>query len=211
MRFTIAAIVLALTAAGPALAASTAGEAVHAPKGAVPGSYEDWCAEHQVPESLDTRCNPALIPAFKATKDWCAEDGLPESQCLKCNPNLKIVRPPKPGAPPPKAAAAKPPSAPLPESASAGSPKRPASDTSGGHAPKGAMPGSFDDWCGEHQVAESLDTRCNPALIPAFKATKDWCAEHGLPESQCLKCNPGLKIIRPPQPGAPPPKPAGGK
>jgi hypothetical protein len=67
----------------------------HAPKDVKPGSYEDWCGEHQVPESQCTRCNPDLIPAFKATKDWCAEHGLPESQCLKCNPTIKITRPPK--------------------------------------------------------------------------------------------------------------------
>jgi hypothetical protein len=48
-----------------------------------------------VPESQCTRCNPALIPAFKATKDWCAEHSLPESQCTKCNPELKITRPAK--------------------------------------------------------------------------------------------------------------------
>jgi len=59
-----------------------------------PGSHEDWCDEHEVPESLCTRCNAALIPAFKATHDWCPEHGLPESQCLLCNPDLKIVRPP---------------------------------------------------------------------------------------------------------------------
>ena len=67
----------------------------HAPASAEPGSYEDWCGEHEVPESMCTRCNPSLIPAFKATNDWCGEHGLPESQCLKCNPDLKIVRPPK--------------------------------------------------------------------------------------------------------------------
>ena len=41
--------------------------AQHGKPGAVPGSHEDWCAEH----------------------------GLPESQCLKCNPDLKIERPPQ--------------------------------------------------------------------------------------------------------------------
>ena len=61
-----------------------------------PGSHDDWCPEHKVPESQCTRCNAALIPAFKATKDWCPEHGLPESQCLLCNPGLKIKRPPKP-------------------------------------------------------------------------------------------------------------------
>lgn len=62
-----------------------------------PGSHEDWCPEHGVPESQCTRCDPSLTPAFKATGDWCSEHGLPESQCLVCNPDLKIVRPPKGG------------------------------------------------------------------------------------------------------------------
>jgi hypothetical protein len=66
----------------------------HAPPGATPGSHEDWCDEHQVPESLCTRCNPSLIAAFKAAGDWCDEHGVPESQCRKCHPELKITRPP---------------------------------------------------------------------------------------------------------------------
>jgi len=70
----------------------------HAAADVVPGSYEDWCGEHQVPESQCTRCNPELIAAFRATDDWCPEHGLPESQCLACNPDLKIARPPKPEA-----------------------------------------------------------------------------------------------------------------
>lgn len=69
------------------------------------------------------------------------------------------------------------------------------------HATSEAVPGSYDDWCGEHQVPESLCTRCNPDLIPAFRATGDWCEEHGQPESQCLLCNPGLRIQRPAQAG----------
>lgn len=69
------------------------------------------------------------------------------------------------------------------------------------HASKDVKPGSHEDWCGEHAVPESQCTRCNPDLIPAFKATKDWCDEHGLPESQCEKCNPGLKIERPAKTG----------
>jgi hypothetical protein len=69
----------------------------HAPADVVPGSHEDWCGEHQVPETLCTRCHPDLIPAFQASGDWCQEHGLPESQCLACNPDLVIQRPPKPG------------------------------------------------------------------------------------------------------------------
>lgn len=94
---TILALLLALLASGCGRkpgqgAAASAG---HAPAGYVPGSHDDWCGEHAVPESQCTRCHPDLIPAFKATNDWCEEHGLPESQCLKCNPNLKIERPPK--------------------------------------------------------------------------------------------------------------------
>ncbi len=70
-----------------------------------------------------------------------------------------------------------------------------------GHAAAGVKPGSHEDWCGEHQVPESLCTRCNPSLIAAFKASGDWCAEHDLPESQCKRCNPDLKIVRPPPAG----------
>jgi len=72
-----------------------AGAGTHAAAGVAPGSHEDWCDEHQVPESQCSRCNPALVAAFKATGDWCPEHGLPESQCRLCNPNLKIERPPK--------------------------------------------------------------------------------------------------------------------
>lgn len=78
-----------------ATAPTTAAPSAHAPAQATPGSHEDWCQEHQVPESMCTRCNPTLVAAFKATGDWCEEHGLPESQCLTCNPSLKIERPPK--------------------------------------------------------------------------------------------------------------------
>lgn len=67
----------------------------HAPAHVTPGSHEDWCGEHQVPESQCTRCDPALAAAFKATGDWCEEHGLPESQCRECNPGLVIERPPE--------------------------------------------------------------------------------------------------------------------
>ena len=84
----------------PSEAASEApsrASASHAPADVVPGSHEDWCGEHAVPESQCTRCNKELVPAFKATGDWCGEHGLPESQCLACNPDLVIERPPKEG------------------------------------------------------------------------------------------------------------------
>ncbi len=45
--------------------------------------------------------------------------------------------------------------------------------------------------CPGHGVPEALCSRCNPALIPGFKAENDWCAGHGLPESQCQICRGG--------------------
>jgi hypothetical protein len=78
-----------------ATSSPNAGDRSHAPAHAVPGSHEDWCGEHQVPESMCTRCNPKLSAAFRATGDWCEEHGLPESQCKLCNPNLTIERPPQ--------------------------------------------------------------------------------------------------------------------
>jgi hypothetical protein len=94
---TLTAVACQKEAAAPGLGAesSSAESATHAPAHAAPGSHEDWCGEHQVPESLCTQCNPKLAAAFKATGDWCPEHGLPESQCRLCNPNLKITRPPQ--------------------------------------------------------------------------------------------------------------------
>jgi hypothetical protein len=68
----------------------------HAEATVVPGSYADWCDEHEVPETQCTRCDPSLTAAFQASGDWDAEHGLPMSQCKIHDPNLKIVRPPKP-------------------------------------------------------------------------------------------------------------------
>jgi cobalt-zinc-cadmium efflux system membrane fusion protein len=44
--------------------------------------------------------------------------------------------------------------------------------------------------CAEHGVLEAVCTKCNPALIPIFKAKGDWCNEHGFPESFCPICHP---------------------
>lgn len=78
-------------------ATAPAAELQHAPAGYVPGSHDDWCPGHDVPESQCTRCNPDLIPAFQALGDWCSEHGLPSSQCKTCNPDLVIERPPREG------------------------------------------------------------------------------------------------------------------
>lgn len=87
---------------GPTTGAPAVVEEAHAHAGAGvrPGSHEDWCGEHAVPESLCSRCNPSLIAAFKATGDWCEAHGLPESQCRICNPGLVIERPPQEGGTP---------------------------------------------------------------------------------------------------------------
>ena len=58
---------------------------------AAPGEASiDWCAEHRVPESECTQCNPALVAAFKAKPDWCVEHGVPESHCYQCNNGLSF-------------------------------------------------------------------------------------------------------------------------
>lgn len=44
----------------------------------------------------------------------------------------------------------------------------------------------------EHGVKKTLCTRCNPKLVPVFKAKGDWCGEHQVAESQCVKCHPEL-------------------
>jgi hypothetical protein len=49
----------------------------------------DWCAEHEIPESICTQCNKKLIAEFKKKGDWCKEHDLPESHCTICNPDLK--------------------------------------------------------------------------------------------------------------------------
>lgn len=71
-----------------------------------------------------------------------------------------------------------------------------------GHADAAVIPGSYEDWCEEHAVAETQCTRCDPSLVPAFQAANDWCPDHGLPMSQCTTHDPNLKIVRPPKPEA---------
>ena len=44
--------------------------------------------QHKVPQEVCTRCNPQLIPKFKAAKDWCVEHDVAESQCFECHPDL---------------------------------------------------------------------------------------------------------------------------
>jgi hypothetical protein len=44
--------------------------------------------EHGVQKDICARCNPALKPAFVAKNDWCGEHDRPESQCVICHPDL---------------------------------------------------------------------------------------------------------------------------
>lgn len=50
------------------------------------GRADDWCAGHDLPESMCTQCNPELVARFQAAEDWCAAHGFPESACPQCNP-----------------------------------------------------------------------------------------------------------------------------
>lgn len=45
--------------------------------------------EHGVKKTICTRCNPKLKPVFQAKNDWCAEHDRPESQCAICHKNLE--------------------------------------------------------------------------------------------------------------------------
>ncbi len=52
-------------------------------------------------------------------------------------------------------------------------------------------------WCAGHDVPEALCYQCNSNLVAAFKAVGDWCGGHDRPESQCYVCNPHLKPEKP--------------
>ena len=47
---------------------------------------EDWCTEHNVPDSKCIACHPEL--AGENPADWCKEHGVPESQCTVCHPEI---------------------------------------------------------------------------------------------------------------------------
>ncbi len=47
---------------------------------------EDWCAEHNVPDSRCIKCHPELVG--EKAKDWCKEHGVPESRCTICHPEI---------------------------------------------------------------------------------------------------------------------------
>ena len=47
---------------------------------------EDWCAEHNVPDSTCIACHPELAGADPG--DWCKEHGVAESKCTICHPEI---------------------------------------------------------------------------------------------------------------------------
>jgi cobalt-zinc-cadmium efflux system membrane fusion protein len=51
-----------------------------------PAEKEDWCSEHNVPDSKCLACHPELAGANAA--DWCKEHGVPESKCTVCHPEI---------------------------------------------------------------------------------------------------------------------------
>jgi cobalt-zinc-cadmium efflux system membrane fusion protein len=53
-----------------------------------------------------------------------------------------------------------------------------------------AAASNTEGMCAEHGLLEAVCTRCNPKLVPIFKAKGDWCAEHEFPESFCPFCHP---------------------
>lgn len=85
---TLAALVTACSRAVPT--AEPAKPKAETAAAAVSAAQVQLC-NHGVPAELCTKCNPELVPVFKAQGDWCEEHGVPESQCLKCNTKLTFM------------------------------------------------------------------------------------------------------------------------
>ncbi len=51
---------------------------------------DDWCGEHNVPESRCVECDDSLMPKAEA-RGWCKLHGVPE--CVLCNPVLAQLTP----------------------------------------------------------------------------------------------------------------------
>ncbi len=123
--------------------------AVYGAPAAKAAEMSDWCAGHGVPESMCTKCNPALITPFQAAGDWCKEHHFPESVCPVCNPQ------PAPG-PAAQAASDWCLEHAVPESKCA----RCNPDLRSQFQARG-------DWCAAHGFPESVCPICNPQLPPA--------------------------------------------
>jgi membrane fusion protein, heavy metal efflux system len=57
--------------------------------GHVQGEHEDWCSEHNVPESKCVECNPKLLPRGKIF-GWCKIHNVHE--CPLCHPEVAAAR-----------------------------------------------------------------------------------------------------------------------
>jgi thiol-disulfide isomerase/thioredoxin len=71
---------------------------------------------------------------------------------------------------------------------------RPASEPAHGELSSLSVASQPDAAFCEHRVPQETCARCNPHLVPRFKAARDWCGEHGVPESQCYLCHPDLSF-----------------
>ena len=109
----------------------------------------DWCAGHGLPESKCTKCNPSLIPQFKAAGDWCAEHEFPESACPLCNPQSPPV------------------SAPAATSDWCLEHALPESKCTKCNESLVEQFKAAGDWCDEHGFPESVCPVCNPQSPPA--------------------------------------------
>jgi cobalt-zinc-cadmium efflux system membrane fusion protein len=68
--------------------------------------------------------------------------------------------------------------------------ERPDAAPAGARGEAKSAPPAEGAMCKEHGVLQALCPKCNPKLIPVFKARGDWCEEHGFPESICPTCHP---------------------
>jgi len=46
---------------------------------------DDWCEDHNVPESICLECHPEMEPKKSEPKGWCNSHGIPD--CTLCNPD----------------------------------------------------------------------------------------------------------------------------
>ncbi len=85
-RFAAFVALTAMLGAGCATSRPTTHGSITTLSAASTSNYER--CPHKVPKEVCTRCNPDLVPKFKAAKDWCPEHAVPESQCFECHPDL---------------------------------------------------------------------------------------------------------------------------
>lgn len=71
--------------------ATSSGTPPKATEGSAAPLSVDLC-EHRVPAEECTQHNPGLVEKFKKTNDWCTEHDVPESHCHKCHGGLTFER-----------------------------------------------------------------------------------------------------------------------